>query len=114
MIFTGPPDGPLGPEIAPSAIVTYEREGNLITHRILSIDGEMLTTKGDANEDPDPWPVAVSSVTGVNLFKVPYLGYLNDFIRTKTGWFLVIIIPAFLLVAFIIWEIYKEAMRKSE
>ena len=110
MIFTGPP----GEGIQPGAIVTYQNDNELITHRVLSSDGGMLVTKGDATEDADPWPVSISSVTGTYLFKIPYLGYLNDFIRTKLGWFVVIIIPAMLLVAYIIREICKEALRKDE
>ena len=113
MIITGPPNGPLGQGIQPGTIVTYRNENELITHRVLSIDGETLVTKGDATEDADPWPVSISSVTGTHLFRIPYLGYLNDFIRTKLGWFVVIIIPAMLLVAFIIREICKEALRKD-
>ena len=112
MIFTGPPGG--GQGIQPGSIITYRLKDELITHRIVSIDGITMVTKGDANEDADPWTVSVSSVTGTYLFKIPYLGYIQSFIRTKLGWFVVIIIPAMLLVSYIIWEIVKEALGKGE
>lgn len=114
MIFTGPSGGPLGQGLQPGAVVTYLQRNDLITHRIVSIDDTTLVTKGDANEDADPWSVSASSVTGIYLFKIPYLGYFQSFIRTKLGWFVVIIIPAMLLVSYIIWEIYKEALGKGE
>lgn len=114
MIVTGPPYGPLGQGMQTGAIVTYQHGDALITHRVLSGDYSSLVTKGDAAEEADPWPVSVTSVTGTYLFKIPYLGYVSNFMRTKTGWFVVVIIPAFLFVAYLIKEILKEAFRKDE
>ena len=114
MIVTGPPEGPLGPGIRAGAIVTYEHGDELITHRILYIDHDLLVTKGDATEEADPGSISASSLTGTYLFKIPYLGYLQNFMRTKTGWFVVVIIPAAIFVAFIIREILKEAFRRDE
>ncbi len=110
MIITGP----MGGEVQEGTIVTYQRGEELITHRVLSVEDETLITKGDATEDPDPWPVTISDVQGVYLFKIPYIGYLADFVRTRLGWFLVIILPAAALVAFLIWDIFKEIRRRSE
>jgi signal peptidase len=113
MIVTGPTDGPLGVRVRPGVIVTYQNDNELITHRVISVDGETLVTKGDATEDADPWPVSMSAVTGTYLFKIPYLGYISSFIRTKLGWFAVIFIPVLVLMAFIIKGIIKEALSKS-
>ncbi|MBA7588482.1 hypothetical protein ES708_30540 [subsurface metagenome] len=114
MVITGPLGGPLNGEVEAGTIITYERGAELVTHRVLSVEGETLVTKGDAVEDADPWAVTLSDVSGVYLFKIPYIGYLADFIRTKLGWFLVIILPATALVAFLIRDIIKEAWRKPE
>ncbi|MFH1382563.1 MAG: hypothetical protein ABIH70_06670, partial [Chloroflexota bacterium] len=57
------------------------------------------------------WPVSLSSVQSVYLFKIPYVGFLLNFIQTKTGWFLAIIVPAALLVGWLIKDILKEAFR---
>lgn len=108
-VVTGPLGGPFNGEVKPGTVITYERGTELVTHRVLSIDGGTLIAKGDAVEDPDPWPVGVSDVAGVYLFKVPYMGYLANFIGTKVGWFLVIIVPAMLLVALLIRDIVREA-----
>ncbi len=111
MVLTGPLGGMLNGEIKPGMIVTYEHGKGLVTHRVLSVDGDTLVTKGDAMEEADPHPVALSQVSGVYLFRIPYIGYLSNFMRTKLGWFLVIIIPAMVLVGFLIKDILKEAFR---
>ena len=110
MVITGPPGG----EVEAGTIVTYQRGEELVTHRVLSVDGETLVTKGDAVEDADPWAVTLSDVRGVYLFKVPYIGYVANFISTKLGWFLVIILPATALVALLIRDIFKTRQRNSE
>ena len=109
LIITGPVNGPINGEVEPGTIITYEHSKELVTHRVESIDGEALVTKGDAVEDPDPWSVEMSSVRGVYLFKIPYVGYVTSFVQTKLGWFLSIIIPAALLVGWLAKDIVKEA-----
>ena len=107
--------GPVGAGggINPGDIVTYELGKNLIMHRVLSIDGDTLITKGDASEDPDPRPVQLSQVKGSYLFKIPYIGYFTSFLRTRLGWFLAIILPAIALVCFIARDIIKEALKNE-
>lgn len=109
MIVTGPLNGLFSGELQPGEVVTYIRNEELITHRVVSVDGNTLVTKGDAMEESDPWTVAMSDVSGAYLFKIPYGGYLANFIRTKLGWFLVVILPSMLLVGLISWDIVKEA-----
>ncbi len=106
--------GPAGGGIKPGDIVTYELAKNLITHRVLSIEGNTLITKGDASEDPDPSPVQFSQVKSRYLLKIPYVGYLSGFVRTRLGWFLAIILPAIVLVGFIVKDIIKEALKTDK
>ncbi len=113
MVITGPINGPFNGEVKPEAIVTYERGKGLVTHRVVSVDGSALVTKGEALEETDPWPVTLSDVRGIYLLKLPYVGYALNFIRTKLGWFLTIILPATLLVALLAKEIVKEALGKA-
>ena len=113
LIISGPVGGPVSNDIAPGTIVTYEYHDELITHRIEGIDGTTLITRGDAIDNPDPWQVTISDVRGVYLFKVPYVGYLTNFIQTKTGWFITIIIPGALLVLWLVKDIIKEAFSKA-
>ncbi len=100
--------GPVKGNIEPGMIVTYQpgQTSDLVTHRVVSVEGENLTTKGDAVEDPDPWQVPVSAVQGIYLFKVPYMGYFSVFMRSRLGWFALLIVPAFLLIALYLKSIF--------
>ncbi len=109
-IITVPVSNPFGIELRPGTIVTYKHEKNLISHRVLSINGDTLVTKGDASEEPDPL-VAISDVKGLYLFKIPLIGYVASFVQTRRGWFLVVILPAMLLIGLIAKEIVKGALR---
>ena len=110
LIITGPLNNSINGEVKPGTIVTYEYKKELITHRVQSTDGNTLVTKGDAAEDPDPWPVTVSDVKGIYMFRIPQVGYLTNFVQTKHGWFLSIIIPAALLVGWLAKDIVREAL----
>jgi signal peptidase len=113
LIITGPSNGPINGEVKPGTIVTYEYRDELITHRVKAIDGKALTTKGDAAEDSDPWQVTLSEVRGVYLFKIPSVGYITNFVQTRTGWFLTIIIPGALLTLWLVKDIVKEAFSEA-
>ena len=113
MVITGPLNGPIGGEVEPGNIVTYQRGQALVTHRVLSVDGNTLATKADAMDDPDPWTVTLSDVKGVYLFKIPYIGYASNFIRTRVGWFLVIILCS-VLSGLLIHEVRKHLRKNSE
>ena len=45
------------------------------------------------------------------MFRVPYIGYFNTFVRTKQGWFIAIILPASVLLILIVKDILKEAFK---
>ena len=113
VVITGPVNGLLSGGLEPGKVVTYQHGEDRITHRVLAINGETITTKGDALNNPDPWPVSLSQVKGIVFFHIPYLGYVTGFIRTRTGWFLAIIIPAAILVLWIVKDIVQEALKSS-
>ncbi len=114
IVVTGPAGSFPAGEIMPGTIVTYNLAGEMITHRVISIDNDTLVTKGDANEEPDPRPVAMSQVEGTYLFRIPYAGRLSAFVHTKAGWFLLIMLPTCLLIGLIVKEIVKEALRADK
>ena len=62
-------------DVRPGNIATFERHGDLVTHRILSKTEEGYKTKGDANTDPDSGTIPVENIRGTYLFCIPYLGY---------------------------------------
>ena len=69
-------------DLAVGDVITFRDPSDadeLITHRIVSmtvIDGERVyETKGDANDDPDPWQVTLRGEDSYRLTSaVPYLG----------------------------------------
>ena len=107
-VVIGPTDGQFGNGLQEGSIVTYRHGPELITHRVLSIEGDTLITKGDAVEDPDPWPVTRQSVGGVYLFRVPYIGYASSFIRTPVGRYVSILVPGVILVSLLFLEARKR------
>jgi signal peptidase I len=113
LIISVPPDSFLSSGIKIGSIIVFQKGDEQVSHRVVSVDADSLITKGDANEDSDSSPVSLSQVSGIYLFKVPALGYAVNFIKTKTGWFLCILLPSFLLLILIIREILKEAFKKD-
>ena len=80
------------------------------THRIVSIEesengAKSYITRGDNNSIDDSVPVYASDVIGkwTNV-KLPVFGKALDFIRTKTGFFVCIVIP---MAIFFLFELYK-------
>lgn len=68
-------------DLAVGDIITYMPPADsgidhLVTHRIVSIRGAELRTRGDANADVDPWTFRLTSATQPRVaFHVPYAGY---------------------------------------
>lgn len=72
--------------------------GHLITHRIVAVDRSpagaiSFRTQGDANNAPDGEPVSPEQVVGIYSTHVPYAGYALQAVHTRTGLFLVIVVP---------------------
>lgn len=54
----------LTPEIQLNDVITYELNGEYITHRVIGVYKDTYTTMGDANSAKDPQPVKKSQVVG--------------------------------------------------
>lgn len=111
-----------GQEIREGDVITFraaDAPDMLITHRVIgivSVNGEpaAYVTKGDANEAPDLAPVQRSQIVGVQRWRVPYYGYLSDFMHTKTGIVSLVIVPGVLLIALEIRKIYQVVMEEEK
>jgi signal peptidase len=113
LLVIGEPGAPLVPDIATGQIVSFQRNSEFVTHRIVAIDGNIVHTKGDAMEDIDPWTVSsLADIQGCYLFRIPYIGLVSVFLKTKVGWFVCVILPALCLVAFLIKDIVKEVRQR--
>lgn len=67
-------------------IVSYKRpdEKNEVLHRVVSVDKNIVITKGDANNKEDD-PIDVMQITGVYVRKVKYLGKIIAFFTKPLG-----------------------------
>ena len=86
-------------------VITVSELANLkvsLTHRIVDIeekDGKTFyVTKGDANEDADMEKRLKENVLGKVVLSVPYLGYPVSIAKTQTGFILMIIVPAVIII----------------
>lgn len=96
-------------------VITFKGAGgneNLTSHRVVkrnhTVDGLTFTTKGDANDVIDPSPILADRLVGKIVLAIPYLGYLMDFIRTREGVLVFILIPIILLILCEIRKVYKN------
>lgn len=61
-------------------IITYESQGNFITHRVIEKDGNTLITKGDANTSEDS-PIELNNVVGKVVKIIPNVGTWLEVIK---------------------------------
>jgi len=92
-------------QVKPGMIISFIHDEQLIAHEVVSVQGDAIQTKGRALDDVDPWLVTMSQVQGAYLFRVPYLGYVSRFVRTPLGWGLLVILPAALLIGYLVWDL---------
>lgn len=90
-----------------------------ITHRVIAIskneNGEyQLTTKGDNNGSPDGGTVTQSNLVGKVVGRIPQLGRLQFFLATKMGWFLVVFIPALIIIIVDMIKVFKLYVLKDQ
>jgi signal peptidase len=91
-------------------VFTPPAETQFVLHRIASREGDVITTKGDANNVADPWRVTLQGATGYRLaFVVPYLGWLTEL--RSAG----LIVAGLCVALLILLEIRKEVgARKAQ
>ena len=93
-------------------------KGMTITHRVVEIfhdeNGYSYMTKGDNNIPTDGTAVPYDHVLGKVLFKIPQLGRVQEFLGTKGGWLIVVVIPAILVILSDILKIFRLQSAKNE
>ncbi len=90
-------------------IVVYQEGRSLVIHRVVSVSGDTLTTKGDANDIPDT-PVALSAVKGKAITQIPLFGGVLRFLKTPVGFLLMGVL------AVILFEVpyYRERKKAAK
>ncbi len=111
-------------ELKKGDVITFssldpELNGGLVTHRINNIieeNGETkFETKGDANKIVDSDLVTEDKIYGKVQFKIPAVGKAVNFLQTnRAAFFLIIILPMLVIMAFEVKDIIKIARSGDE
>ena len=89
----------LGKNLKEGDVITYTAENNnYISHRIVGIENDEVTTKGDANKVADIKPVSFDNIKGkVARISIPYIGYYIQFVNNHLT--VIIIVSVIILVS---------------
>ena len=91
----------------------------IITHRIIKkyYDSEKKTytfqTKGDNNNVADSALVQSNNIFGKVILKIPKLGYLQEFLASRGGWIVAILLPCLAVISYDIVKLVKGLKRKK-
>ena len=101
-------------------VITFVSEQNggiTITHRVDEVynvnDSYSYKTKGDNNNAPDNEITSGDNVLGKVVVKVPKVGYIQQFLVSKTGWIVAVILPCLGIVIYDILKLFKHTARKG-
>jgi len=106
------------PQVKVGQVIVFARPGQpseRVTHRVFKIAtgqaGPYFVTKGDANGVPDDWRVPAVGTGWVASFHVPVVGYILYDLQSTTARLLLLLIPALLLGAITLYEIWRDRGR---
>lgn len=94
--------------------------GLVITHRIKNVYIDNVSgdysfeTQGDANPSPDFTLTKGQNILGEVIFKIPKLGYIQQFLATKGGWIIVILIPCLTVLSYDVMKLIKILTKKKK
>ena len=91
-------------------VVLYNTGGSNVLHRITRIDGDMITTQGDANNTEDK-PFSKTAVLGVYIGKIPSGGKI---IRVVTSPPFVMAVVFLLMAAAVIWMFVEDHRERKK
>ena len=88
---------------------------DLVTHRIVSIEGDTFRTKGDANADVDPWTFQLTAATQPRVVShVNYAGFVFLALQERTVRILLIGIPAGIVALMSLSELFTALRPRSK
>ena len=91
-------------------VVLYNTGGSNVLHRITKIDGDIITTKGDANNTEDK-PFSKSAVLGVYIGKIPSGGKIIRFVTNPP---FVMAVVFLLMTAAVIWMFVEDHRERKK
>ena len=91
-------------------VVLYNTGGSNVLHRITRIDGDMITTQGDANNTEDK-PFSKTAVLGVYIVKIPSGGKIIRFVTNPP---FVMAVVFLLMTAAVIWMFVEDHRERKK
>lgn len=99
-------------------VVTYYGEVGgkpaMITHRVISVDGDKVITKGDAPGVTADSPIAKDDIEAVMVYKTVVLDKIYKVISNAWGFWLLVFTPIALLIIAEIVSLVKEIKKEKE
>lgn len=89
-------------EVEVGEVITFVGDKEIVTHRVDAITSEGITTKGDANDNPDASKVLQEDYIGSHLLTLSYFGLVIIFLQKPLAFILIAVTLAgyFILVYF--------------
>jgi len=99
--------------------VDTKYEGLTVTHRIVDKENindkkSIYTTKGDNNLANDPASVLTDSIYGRVILKIPAIGYVQKFLYKPINFFICILIPTVLVLAYDFFRIFNMMSKRKK
>lgn len=88
-------------------VIVFQDGRMSVTHRIVSISGNEVITRGDANNTDDD-PITLEQIKGEVVFSIPLVGYLVNMIKTPIGTLVI------LGLAILLWECSFRAEKEND
>ncbi len=78
-------------------VVVFQDGRSLVVHKIIERDGNLVTTKGTANNTADA-PIDVKYIKGEVVWSLPYVGAVVNILKTPAATILVLAAAVYLLI----------------
>ncbi len=94
-------------------IITFSKDNSFVTHRIISLDGDYLTTKGDNINNTEDDPISLNQILGIYKFKIRGGGKFLSAIKNPFTMIMIFII-GILVCVFVSTDKDGKAIVESE
>ena len=97
--------------------ISDQNGGITVTHRIKEVfsvnENYSYKTKGDNNNAADNEVISGDNVLGKVVLKIPKAGYIQQFLVSKTGWIIAVLLPCLGIVIYDILKLFRITAKKG-
>ena len=93
-------------DIVTGDVIAFNVDDETVVHRVIGFDDNgNFITKGDANDVQDIAPVPIDNFAGKQVFTIPYMGYVSQWLQSKVG---IVFVVAAIALSFLSSFIYGK------